>query len=228
LISILNDKYIVTLIHVTNYFDSMEIVLVYFFLFVCLALSAWDIFTGIVGIAAEMSKIAYSPDIVQLFRDLIYQKPAYVVLGIFFALIVVMSDYLFVKVYEIKEAEKAEKARLAAEEKANKTKNPKIVGTPIDYIKINKTSIYFGLFFWTIFKAIDFQTTVVGTAQLLGVQLQENANIVVVWQTVSGNSWTQMAILIAASLMITGGHLGVGVFVKLIEFLSKPKSTRKP
>jgi hypothetical protein len=174
----------------------MEIVLVYFFLFICILLSAWDIFTGIVGIAAEMSRIPYSPDIVKLFGDLIKERPAYVVLGVFFSLFVVMSDYLLMKAYEAKKSGSY----------------------------INKTWIYSGLVFWTMLKTIDFQTTVVGTAQLLGVQLQENANIMDVWKTVSGNSWTQMAILIAASLMITGAHVGVAVFVKIIELLSKPTS----
>lgn len=177
----------------------MELVLVYFFLLICILLSAWDIFTGIVGISAEMSRTPYSDDIVKLFGDLISQKPAYVILGVFFSLFVVMSDYLLMKAYEAKKS-----------------------GT-----SINKIWIYSGLAVWGIFKTIDFQTTVVGTAQLLGVQLQENANMIDVWKIVGGNSWTQMAILIAASLMITGAHIGVVVFVKIIEFLSKPKPPKK-
>jgi hypothetical protein len=178
----------------------MELLLVYFFLLICLLLSAWDIFTGIVGISAEMSRIPYSPNIVELFGDLIKQKPAYVVMGVFFSLFVVMSDYLLMKAYEAKKS-----------------------GIPI-----NKTWIYSGLVFWTMFKVIDFQTTVVGTAQILGVQLQEGANIIDVWKTVGGNSWTQMLILIAASLMITSAHIGVAVFLKIIELLNKPKPLRKP
>jgi hypothetical protein len=207
----------------------MEILLVYFFLFICAMLSIWDIFTGVVGIAVAMSKIASSPDIVQLFRDLIYQKPGYVVLGVTFSLVVVMSDYLFMKIYDNNKAEKDEKARLKAENEANKGKSSNIikVGNPIDYMKINKALIYFGLFFWSIFKVIDFQTTVVGTSEILGVQLPANAGIMDVWQTVSGNSWTQMAILVTSSLMITCAHLGVAVFAKIIEFLSKPKLPKK-
>jgi hypothetical protein len=201
----------------------MELLLVWIFLFICVLLSAWDIFTGIVGIAAEMSRIPYSSDIAKLFGYLISQKPAYVVVGVAFSLFVVMSDYLFMKVYDNKELEKKENARLETEKKANKS-----IGTPIEYIKFNKNFIYCGLFFWIIFKAIDFQTTVVGTAQLLGVQLQANANVMDVWMAVSGNSWSQMAIVMAASLMITGAHIGVAVFVKIIEFLSKPKRRGKP
>jgi hypothetical protein len=167
----------------------MEKIFIWCSLIVCLFLSIWDVLTGIIGIAAGLSRTPYSSNIVTAFQEVIGKNPAYIFMGAFFAFFVVMSDYFLMK---------------ASEEKIWKTS---------EYRKW----FYVGLVFWAIFKAVDFSTTVVGTTQFTDIKLPENADIVTVWQVVTADSWGQMILLLVLSLMTTLAHISIALLVKLLK-----------
>ncbi len=67
----------------------------YIFLF----LSAWDIFTGIVGVASAVSGqgVAVQSNLLQLFVDLLFKQPGATILGFVFALVVVFADFYIIE-----------------------------------------------------------------------------------------------------------------------------------
>jgi hypothetical protein len=169
----------------------MERIFIWCSLGICSLLSIWDLMTGTVGIAAGLSKTHYSSNIIDVFREVLNKNPAYIFMGIFFAFFVVMSDYFLMK---------------ASEEK---------IWTKAEYKKL----FYVGLFFWTIFKAVDFSTTVVGTTQFTDIRLPEGADIITVWQVVTADSWGQMILLLVLSTMTTLAHISIALLIKLLEAL---------
>ncbi len=169
----------------------MEKIFVWCSLIMCGLLSIWDVLTGIIGIAAGFSNTPYSSNIIEAFKELQTKNPAYIFMGIFFAFFVVMSDYFLMKAYEENFWDDPDKRKLC----------------------------YIGLFFWAIFKAFDFSTSVVGTTQLTDIKVPQGADITTVWEVVTANSWGQMILLLVLSTMTTLAHISIALLLKLLEKL---------
>lgn len=161
-------------------------------------LSIWDIVTGVIGIASAMSDFPVTDNLLQTLIDLIFKKPAATFLGVLFAFVVVILDYYFLEKW---------KGR-------------------INYTSVGKKWIWVGLFFWGIAKWFDFSTTVVGTAKVLSLKLPPKVELGEVLSIVTSNSWSQMALLLALSLMITSSHIGILVCLYEIESLEEEEKKK--
>jgi hypothetical protein len=176
------------------------------FLFGCaifLILSLWDIFTGIVGISSALSGtgVAVQNNLFQMFIDLMFNQPGATFLGFAFALVVVFVDFYIIEKYNDPEYKKSTQ---------------------------NKIIVWAALFFWAILKWMDFSTTVVGTAKVLGLKVPPKAEIGEVWDVITANSWTQMFFLIILSLVITCSHFGVVACLKeLRKIKTKEEEIKK-